>query len=441
MTVTGLIKPPPGTTAIPAERLDRRTDEDIAAWLQQRHEVVSEKNVWAFWHAGFATMPAWSRRNIINWVRRLGPDWTVHVLDAVPGSETNVRHHLLLRDDDDDDEDVEEAAAGVVLPRAFREGTMDGPTVGQHQADLVRLPLLYQHGGIWMDVGMILFRHVDDICWDAIMDPASPYEVAGFTMQLRPGVESMMNSFIAARKGKPFIKRWHDIFTAVWGDATNAYAASFHKHPLLRPIPLPKLTAEQLNAPEATVSMEFLADYLTQVLCFERLRRVVEPGGVEGFNGPEYYATHVFLLSSMTEMYYLQGVSSWQGPREFALLSATATATGGGSGGGDNDKDEADEEALRDEARAVVNHLLANTATMKLSHAPPGEVPFLADIWGRPEHRDADIARDSFGAYMRYGSVHFDQDRELKPMKVGVDTQGALRMGLLEAGEEGQGDE
>jgi len=34
MTVTGLIRPPPGTTAIAAEKLDRRTDEEIAAWLQ-----------------------------------------------------------------------------------------------------------------------------------------------------------------------------------------------------------------------------------------------------------------------------------------------------------------------------------------------------------------------------------------------------------------------
>ncbi|KAK4082093.1 hypothetical protein Purlil1_11316 [Purpureocillium lilacinum] len=404
MTVTGLIKPPPGTTAIPAEKLDRRTDEEIAAWLQERHEVVSEKNVWAFWNSGFKTMPAWSQRNVINWVRRLGPDWTVHVLDTVPDSETNVRHFL---------DDME-----TVLPKAFNEGTMDGPTVGQHQADLVRLPLIYQHGGIWMDVGMILFRHVDDICWNAITDPTSPYEVGGFTMQLRPGVESMMNSFIAARKGNLFIKRWHDIFATVWGQQTNAYAPSFHKHPLLRPIPLPKLTAEQLNAPEATVSMAFLGDYLTQVQCFERLRKVIEPAEF-GFNGPEYYAAHVLLLPSMSEMYYLQGVSSWQGPKEFALLSAKSTSDG-------------DDISLREEASRVVDHMLANTATMKLSHAPPGEVPFLADIWSRPEHRDADIAKDTFAAYMRYGSVHFDQDRGLEPMEVGIDTKGALRTGLLE---------
>ena len=128
MTVTGLIRPPPGTTAIAAEKLDRRTDEEIAAWLQERHEVVSEKNVWAFWNSGFKTMPAWSQRNVINWVRRLGPDWTVHVLDTVPDSETNVRHFL------DDKE--------TVLPKAFNEGTKDGPTVGQLQADQVRLHLI-----------------------------------------------------------------------------------------------------------------------------------------------------------------------------------------------------------------------------------------------------------------------------------------------------------
>ncbi|GJN86993.1 hypothetical protein PLIIFM63780_010575 [Purpureocillium lilacinum] len=402
MPYEDLFQPPPGTSDIPANRLDRRTDGEIATWLQERHEVVSEKNVWAFWNSGFKTMPAWSQRNVVNWVRRLGPDWTVHVLDTVPDSETNVRHFL---------KDVD-----TVLPKAFNEGTMDGPTVGQHQADLVRLPLIYQHGGIWMDVGMILFRHVEDICWNAIMDPTSPYEVGGFAMQLRPGVESMMNGFIAARKGNLFIKRWHAIFKTVWGEKTNAYSPSFHKHPLLRPIPLPRLTAEQLHAPEATVSMAFLGDYLTQILCFERLCRVIDPNG---FNGPEYYATRVFLLPSMSEMYYLQGVNSWQGDKEFALLSARAT-------------DDSEDVSLQKEARRVVDHMLAKTATMKLSHAPPGELPFLADIWSRPEHRDADIAEGTFAAYLRHGSVHFDQDRGVGPMEVGVDLSDALRTGLLE---------
>ncbi|KAJ6436704.1 glycosyltransferase [Purpureocillium lavendulum] len=400
MAYAELANPPSGTTAIPADQLDHRTDEKIAAWLQERHDVaVSEKNVWAFWHSGFKSMPPWSQRNVINWVRRLGPDWTVHMLDIVPNSATNVCHFI---------GDMES-----MLPQAFNEGTMDGPTVGQHQADLVRLPLLYQHGGIWMDVGMLLFRHVKDICWNAIMDPESPFEVGGFAMQLRPGVESMMNSFIAARKGNSFIKRWHDIFLAVWGRQTNAYASNFHKHPLLRPIPLPKLTAEQLNAPEATVSMEFLGNYLTQVQCFERLRKIIDPN--TGFNGPEYYGTHVFLLPSMSEMYYMQRVSSWQGPEEFALLSARLCNSDG----------------LQDEVQ-IINGMLAGTATMKLSHAPPGEVPFLADIWSMPENQDADIAKGTVAAYMRYGSVRFNQIRDLEPIQVSVDTNGALRTGLLE---------
>ncbi|PWI65124.1 hypothetical protein PCL_07423 [Purpureocillium lilacinum] len=367
MSHEDLFKPPPGTSGIPANKLDRRTDEEIAAWLQRRHEVVSEKN-----------------HNVVNWVRRLGPDWTVHVLDTVPDSETNVRHFI---------EDIE-----TVLPKAFNEGTMNGPTVGQHQADLVRSPLIYQHGGIWMDVGMILFRHVEDICWSAIMDPTSPYEVGEFAMQLRPGVESMMNGFIAARKGNLFIERWHTLPQA----------------PIIEANPAAK-AAEQLNAPEATVSMAFLGDYLMQILCFERLRRVIDPNG---FNGPEYYATHVFLLPSMSEMYYLQGISSWQGDKEFALLSARAT-------------DDSDDVSLRKEARRVVDHMLANTATMKLSHAPPGELPFLADIQSQPEYRNADLAKGTFAAYLRHSSVHFDQGRKIVPMEVGIDIDNALRTGLL----------
>ena len=85
-----------------------------------------------------------------------------------------------------------------------------------------------------------------------------------------------------------------------------------------------------------------------------------------------------------------QGLSSWQGAKEFAVLSTRLTDSG---------------EPLGEEARGIANHILANTAMMKLAHALPGEVPFLADIWSRPEHRNADIAQDTYAAYMRYGSV------------------------------------
>src|ERR1700753_2030640 len=69
---------------------DNRSDEEILSALSEHTPVgQSEKNVWAFWHSGIQAMPDWCQTNVINWVRLLGPSWTVRVLDSIPGSPNN----------------------------------------------------------------------------------------------------------------------------------------------------------------------------------------------------------------------------------------------------------------------------------------------------------------------------------------------------------------
>lgn len=143
--------------------------------------MTSEKNIWGFWHNGFAQMKPWTQRNVINWVRRLGPEWTVHIVDRVDGSETNVLNY------------VEHS----YLPKTFLEGTMDGHKA--HMGGLVRLPLLWKYGGMWMDVGLILLRHVDDICWKCIEDPESPYELSAVALMHLPGTYTPLNGFLAPK--------------------------------------------------------------------------------------------------------------------------------------------------------------------------------------------------------------------------------------------------
>ncbi|KAI1827035.1 capsular polysaccharide synthesis protein-domain-containing protein [Xylaria intraflava] len=391
---------PPGLKAINPNKLDLRSDEEIAAWLQKPHSVTSDKNVWAFWHTGYASMKPWVRRSIINWVRRLGPDWTVHLLDKVPDSETNIAHYV----------------DSSYFPDAFNNGTMDGPSVGQHLADLVRLPLLWKYGGVWMDAGTFLFRHLDDICWKQIENPATPYEMAGFLIETRPGVDCMLNGFIATKRGNPFIKRWHDIYVALWDGATNAQG--FHKHPLLRHLPLLCPPVDKLNCPDLGMAMEGFSDYLGAFMCFERLRKLIDP--TDGFNGPEYCSKHMLLFSSAQETYYVQHQTHWSGARQFELLTAKRTGEG----------------VVKDEkwraAEALVANTLANTATMKLSHGPPGALEScLADLWDTKEHEDKDHAGDTFAGYLRYGSVHFDQTREMVPVRMGWPTEEILTCGVL----------
>ncbi|KAI1329438.1 capsular polysaccharide synthesis protein-domain-containing protein [Xylariaceae sp. FL0255] len=393
---------PAGLKLIDPAKLDLRSDEEIATWLQQRQPITSQKNVWAFWHSGYSNMTPWVQRNIINWVRRLGSEWTVHLVDQVEGSETHISHYV----------------ESSWFPAVFNNGTMDGPSKGAHSGDLVRLPLIYKYGGVWMDAGSLLFRHLDDICWKQIEDPNSPIEMSGFVIEMRPSVDCMLNGFIAAKAGNPFIKRWHDIYKALWAEGvTNA--AGFHKNPLLRHLPLLCPPVDKLNCPDLNLMMEAFSDYLAAFMCFERLRKLVDPS--DGFDGPDYYSNKMLLFPALQETYYFQQQTGWSGTRQFDMLTARRTGEG----------------VVKDEkwqqAEAFVIDNLANTSTMKLSHGPPGALDsFLADLWDSEEHKTKDNVEGTFAAYLRYGSVHFDQTREMTPVKMGYPTEEVLNCGVLE---------
>lgn len=171
------------------ECLDKRTEAEILESLSNHQPVTSEKNVWAFWDKGLSAMPAWCQRNVVDWVRILGSAWTVRVLDSIPCSPNYALKYI--------------PASSV--PEAWIQGTMDGPYKGPHACDLLRGSCLYEHGGVFMDVGNVLIRHLDRICWNKLEDPSSPFQVSVPWMY---GL-TMANHFVAARKGDPFIKRWY----------------------------------------------------------------------------------------------------------------------------------------------------------------------------------------------------------------------------------------
>ncbi|OKL56031.1 hypothetical protein UA08_08716 [Talaromyces atroroseus] len=137
--------------------------------------------------------------------------------------------------------------------------------------------------------------------------------MAGFVLSLRPDEDAMINGFIAAKRNNPFIKRWHDIYTAMWiGGVTNANG--FHKHPLLRHLPLlnPPLSKSNLKL---DVTMEPFTDYLAHFVAFERLRKLIDPS--DGFDGLEYYHTMSGFRGVMKEGWHPKGKQggkeSWRG--------------------------------------------------------------------------------------------------------------------------------
>ncbi|KAH7310714.1 hypothetical protein B0I35DRAFT_439576 [Stachybotrys elegans] len=385
-----------GLVRIPASLLDPRSDAEITSQLLRFQPVTSQKNIWAFWDTGFSQMRPYVKRNIIGWVRRLGPEWTVRVLDHVEGSPMNVEHYLDRTEFHD----------------AFNNRAMTGPYVGAHSGDVVRLPLLFHYGGVWLDVGTTLFRHMDDICWNAIEDPSTPYEIAGFATATHPGNDVIMNGFIAATKGNLFVRLWHEVFLEVWRGRTDC--TGVRNHPLLRQVQkvdFPKEMQEKFD-----IDNSLMNDYVGHTLAFNRVRMLQDES--IGFNGPEYWEKHAYVLS-IAETFLAQIICKLDGQRQYDLLAMP--------------RDSVKEEDRDPDAEYLVHQLLSNASTMKLSHGIENKkLVNLSKIWDMQEHADADITPGTYAAFLRWGSVHLDQTRTLKSLPVKC-SGGIIKAGVLEA--------
>jgi Capsular polysaccharide synthesis protein len=390
---------PKSSNLRPIPSNDLRPDQEIIASLQEYRPVISEKNVWAFWDKGISRMPAWNRRNVISWVRRLGPSWTIRVLDRVENSPLNVDKYV----------------DSSYFPKAFIDRTMTGPHVGQHSSDLVRLPCLYQYGGVWMDVGIILFRHLDDLCWDELENPNTPHEVSALSIEFRPGIGTIFNGFIAAKRSNPFVKHWHDIFLAVWKGVTET--TGMHAHPLLHHLPGFQPPVEKLEASDLSVTYGQFLDYLAHNLCFERLIYLRDPS--VAWSGPDYNRKHILWFDAMQETYYAQKITGWDGRKQYDLLATQR-------------KTSVTDEAFA-EAEEFVENVMAYSSTMKLSHGLPSGKEYLAAIWDNGDDQEIDNAPGTFAEYLRYGSVYLEQTRDLKPLVISPTADKILEGRVTEA--------
>jgi len=82
----------------------------------------------------------------------------------------------------------------------------------QRFSDLVRLWVLTEHGGIWMDSTILLKESVEDWLFPKYAEYSGFY-LDGVTKKKEfPVIESW---FMACNKGSPFIKKWRDEFSSM----------------------------------------------------------------------------------------------------------------------------------------------------------------------------------------------------------------------------------
>lgn len=405
-----------GIEPLPEQLLDLRSDDEIVDELRRYRPVTSERNVWAFWQTGWDTMKPWTQRNVISWVRR-HPTWIVRVLDRVPNSASNITQYL----------------ADADFPECFRNQTMEGPYASAHSADLVRLPCLHEYGGVWLDVSIILFRSLEEICWD-VLQGTNDYELAGFVLENvhkehQHSLAYLENWFIAAKKGDPWIARWHKIFVTYWSDEGRVESQGVTDHTLFKHLNFGGYRSDMI-------------DYLAQHVSYQRLRLLEDPN--DGFSGPEYFQKHMYLLDCREEGYYLPHKTKWQGQVAFDLMQAPYTHRRIHSDVSDSAEQKIEESANRkkeaqdlgndttvgplcngtlerahnDEyASSIVAHMISRTCLSKSVHGFKGDTQ-LSDLWNAKENMNNDQIDGSCAELLRYASIHVRQTRKLEPLKV-----------------------
>ncbi|CAI6234838.1 unnamed protein product [Periconia digitata] len=375
---------------------DTRSDAEILSTLSTYRPITSEKNIWAYWHSGLHSMPPWCQRNVASWVRmHSSTNWTIRVLDSTPASPNYFLNYV----------------SGDHLPDAFVGGTMDGPYVGPHSADMLRGACLFAHGGVFMDVGIPIVRGVERVCWGVLESEGNGFEVAA------PWVYGthVGNHFVAARKGSEFIRRWHKLFTHLWQNHTNS--TGLMQHPLmtiLSTLPPPSPTRPSkfqwdISQPAAKVD-----EYVTQVQCWNRLCHLSSTPS-DPFSGADYWSTKVLLWDGLLETWGAETTLGFKGcgRKMYEYFSMKV------------DGDEMYKQSAKyKDAERVVWRLLAKSSMQKVFRGKALTVDKeLGELWDEDDQgRDCGVG--TFGELFRWGCENFWQTRD------GVEVVGAPRPGV-----------
>lgn len=386
---------PKGVHAIPQHELDLRPDHEIDALLLAPPPVAPGhvKNLWFFWHGGYAAMQPYAQRTIRTYHRRFSlRGWAVRVVDLVARSPAHIANFI----------DVADPAN---FPRAFREGTITGTYARQHTSDLVRWPLLLKYGGVYADVGMMPIGDLDWLWEETVGSPARRYEILSYTSGGLAGgrapvsdeskaaaAPDLMNYFLGARPNNPYFWRCHRLFLALWDqDGGKTSTEGMHKSPLLQGVPL--LGTNSDKSEEYRTS---LSDYITQGQVVKMVTGTVDEA--DGWDGPQYVKDHWYTMEYMVGSQLINEMTAWDGNRAFALMSLHLPAEGSA---------ETDDQTL---AREIVEACLSKSFGFKLAHgmilAVLGET--LGSLWRK--HEGSDDVPGTFAHWLRYGMLYWSQD-------------------------------
>lgn len=137
-------------------------------------------------------------------------------------------------------------------------------------------------------------------------------------------------------------------------------------------------------------------EYIGQVLAWLRLCMIEEPD--EGFNGREYWASKVLIFDSLTEDWAAEDTVGFTGEDLFNAMAMK------------RDAEPASKEYQL--AHKMTWRLLSKASMQKITHGKNlTKTPALGVLWDEEANEGKDIEPGTFAELLRYGSVHFEQNR------------------------------
>lgn len=396
---------PEGVYVLPDDQVDRRPDEDVDRDILNPRPISDEKNVWLFWHSGYASMHPYGRRSVRAWHRRFSKQgWAIRVIDVVPGSPHNIANFVEVNETN--------------FPKAFVDGTLGGTYGVQHTSDLVRWPLLLKYGGIYSDVGMIQLGDMDKLWNETIGNPDSPIELISYNCS-GIDVPILANYLYAASKNNRLFLRAHKLLLTLWGrDGGKTSTEGMHTDPLISLLPREgagtHLSFEEdgvVYGPEDVSKM--LADYIVQGQACTMAQRTKDDK--DKWDGPQYVVDHVYAIEYMIGSQLINEMTAWNGPRQFELMSLPLPKAG--------ETESEDQKQAREIVEACFNKSFGFKLATGLIIRVMGQT--LSSLWRSNE--GSDDVPGTYAHWLRYGSRYWNQkelpERQLftvqKPLKVG----------------------
>lgn len=197
-----------------------------------------------------------------------------------------------------------------------------------------------------------------------------------------------------ARKGDPFIKRWHDLFVHFWKGRDN------HKGIITDPLLqfATNLSFDDSRASnfhwDFTVDAVTVYEYVSQVMAWMRLTMLEEAG--DGFSCTDYWQKHVIVFDVLQESWGAEATIGFKGTDLYRLLCTKVDA----------DPESEDHK----QAEKLVWRLLSKSTLQKITHGKNlTDEKHLGVLWDENENKD--IEPGTFAELLRYGSMHFEQTR------------------------------